>query len=332
MTPRPAPSRPSFEEFMETHWKSLPKKSGFTTQQVEEIFTGLLKEMGVTWNSIKVGVRRAKVQAEVLFDHKKNLVLNYDDNYFNTLTEVEIRATLSHECCHVATLPDSTILAPSGDSPQAMFIEIYDEYLVHKEFARRFGGTLTFDAFRGIKNKDFQNYDRIVTMANAGMMNVTNALYTILNDAIYFPLTGDSAFADWCRAKNLPDLNQFLAWIIEDFGFIEGLKLTRMQTMELVPTEAALSAAVNYYHLLGDDRTYGPELFTSTANIMEEMVAKRTSTPLIDVWRKRLWAHRVQFRCPRQSDSQLRWNVAVKQSKTNRHEMIKATPLWLPSR
>ena len=108
-------------------------------------------------SSLKVRVRRVGILADVSFDLNRNVTLTYSDCYFNTPTEDEIKATLTHESCHIATLPDSTILASAADSPEAAFIDIFREYLAHREFARKFTGTKTFDAFKNLKTRDFQH-------------------------------------------------------------------------------------------------------------------------------------------------------------------------------
>jgi hypothetical protein len=242
--------------------------------------------MGLQPTTLKVGVRRAIIQAEVLFDANRNVSLNYDDNYLGTLSEDEIRAMLAHEGCHVATLPDTKILVPSVDSPQALFIDIFDEWLGYSEFNRRFARTKTFDVFKDMKTRDFPNYDLIVTMAQAGRMTIDRALFAILNDAIYFPTVGDRRFADWCNQKKLPRLLQFIDWIIEDFKFINKLELTRMQTMELLHTEAGLASTVNYYLLLGN-YSGGNSLFAPAADVIVEILSKKSKTPLIEVWKNR---------------------------------------------
>ena len=285
LVPKPSP----FEEYMMNHWKSLPQESNLTTPQVRDIFSHIMNEMGLTINSLRVGVSRARIQAEVLFDAQRNVTLNYDDYYFNTLTEDEIKAILTHESCHIATLPDSRILAPTPDSPHAAFIEIFDEYLVHNEFARRFTGTKRFDVYKDFKTRDLQNYETILTLARAEQMDIMKALYTILNDAVYFPIVGDHRFAEWCHKKKLTDLPRFLDWLIEDFKFIENLKLNRMETMESLSIEGILSSTVNYYLLLGDS-SRDNSLFTPTAEVIEEICSRKSKTPLIEVWRDRRMA------------------------------------------
>jgi len=283
-TQPPLPS--SFEQFVADHWKSLPAKSDLSTEQVRETFSAVLREMDLPVASLKVRVERARIQAEVLFDANRNVTLNYDDNYLRTLSEDEIRAMLTHEGCHVATLPDTQIIAPSADSPHALFIDIFDEYLGYAGFARKFGGTRTFDIFKDMKARDFQNYDVIVTMAQAGAMDILKALFAILNDAIYFPTVGDNRFADWCKSKRLTYLPQFLDWIIEDFKFVESLKLTRTQTMELLHVEGGLASAVNFYLLLGD-HSRGPDLFAPAAETIFNIFAEKSKSPLMQVWRTR---------------------------------------------
>jgi hypothetical protein len=242
--------------------------------------------MGLRANSLVVRVRRAGVVAQVSFDYERNVTLEYNDYYFNTLTEDEIEATLAHESCHISTLPDIRISAPAADSPEAAFIDIFREYLAHSEFARKFTGTKKFEAWKHLKTRDFRNYEHILTIAQAGKMDIMKALFGILNDAVYFPVAGDQRFAEWCKKNRLTHLPRFLDWLIDDFKFIQNLKLQRTETDRLLMIEAALSSAVNYCVLLGD-YSRGRSLFTPTAEAVEEICSKRSETPLINVWRNR---------------------------------------------
>jgi len=183
----------SFEEFSHSHYASLGKRSNLTTDQVQAMFNQILQEMRLEIGSLKVDVKRATMQSAVIFDEQSNVELCYDDDYFRTLSEDEVRASLSHEACHIATLPHTLVIATdSSQSLQISFIELYDEFLAHKEFARRFTGSTTFNVYDQLKNKDFNNYATILELARIGQMDPVMALFIILNDAIYFPVIGDS--------------------------------------------------------------------------------------------------------------------------------------------
>jgi len=268
---------------MKMTWNSLPQKSDLTTDQVRDVFSRILHEMGLTVNSLKVGIKRAVVQAEVQFDDKRNVALNYDDYWLNTLAEDEVTAVLSHESCHIATIPDSRIVT-FGPTPDlvAAFIEIFDEYLVHTEFARRFRGTRTFDAFSEYKTRDFWSYENILKGVREGLTNPARGLFSILNDAIYFPIVGDRRFVEWCDKNNLRKLPQFLDWLLHDFRLIENLKLERMKAMEIIALEGILSLSVSGQILL----TSGDILFVDSAPEAEDALSQKT-IELADIWRNR---------------------------------------------
>ena len=219
-----AMSRASFEEFSRKIFASRPQKSNLSIDQVRGVFSQILEEMSLPINSLKVGMKRARIQAEVLFDEKRNVELNYNGDYFRTLSVDEIRATLSHEACHIATLPHSgVIVVGSTDFVQSMqvtFIELYDEFIAHKEFARRFRGTETFGLYDKLKDRDFNNYTIILKSARAGLMDPAIALFTTLNDAIYFPVIEDTRFLKWCQSNGLVKASKFLDWLVDDFRFI----------------------------------------------------------------------------------------------------------------
>jgi hypothetical protein len=237
-------------------------------------------------------MKRARIRAEVLFDEKRNVELNYDDDYFRTLSQDEISATLSHEACHIATLPhsgvivvgntDSVQLSDPFQSMQISFIELYDEFLAHKEFARRFRGTDTFSLYDKIKDRDFNNYTIILKSARSGLMDAANAIITILNDAVYFPVVGDSRFLKWCQSNGLAKASGFLDWLLDDFRFIEGLNLDRAETMRTVVQEGILSLGVEASILLTQNRI----AFASSAPEAESMLSQKNKD-LAERWRER---------------------------------------------
>ncbi len=252
----------SFAEFSKKIMESRPQKSNLSSEQVRGVFEQILNEMELPISSLKIGLK-TRVQAEVEFDENRNVELFYDDNYFRTLDEGEIKATLSHEACHIATLPDSRVVVVANTSSyqsndpfqsmQVSFIEFYDEFLAHKEFARRFRGSETFALYDQIKDRDFQNYNSILKAARLGLMDATNAIITILNDAVYFPVIGDSRFQKWCEDSGLLSASAFLDWLLEDFRFIAGLNLDRMRTMSTVVQEGVLTLGVDVQMMLAED-------------------------------------------------------------------------------
>jgi hypothetical protein len=281
----------SFEEFSKRILASRPQKSNLSSGQVRDVVGQILKEMGLPISSLKIGLK-GRVQAEVVFDEERNVELNYDDNYFRTLSEDEIKATLSHEACHIATLPHSKVIIMANtrslqlsdpfQSMQMSFIELYDEFLAHKEFARRFRGTDTFSLYDKIKDRDFDNYGIILKSARAGLMDAANAIITILNDAVYFSVIGDSRFLKWCKNNGLQSASLFLDWLVDDFRFIEGLNLDRDETMRTVVQEGVLSLGVDAAIMLSQDRV----VFLSSAPEAENMMETK-NRDLAVRWRER---------------------------------------------
>lgn len=281
----------SFEEFTREIFASRPQKSNLSTDRIRDVFSQILVGMGLPISSLKVNVKRG-IQAEVLFDEKRNVELSYDDNYLRTLSEDEIRASLSHEACHIATLPHSGVivlgttgsvqLADSLQSMQVSFIELYDEFLAHWDFARRFRGSATFDLYDRLKNRDFRNYSIILNSARTGLIDPANALFTILNDAIYFPVIGDSRFLKWCKSNTVEKASDFLDWLLDDFRFIECLNLERANTMRVVLQEGVLSVGVDPWTLLTEDKI----VFASSAPEAESMLSQENKD-LAGRWQER---------------------------------------------
>lgn len=52
-----------------------------------------------------------------------------------------------------------------------------------------------------------------------------NAVYSILNDAIFFSVIGDTSFANWADKNDFSASIKLLDWLIEDFRYVESLKL-----------------------------------------------------------------------------------------------------------
>lgn len=108
-----------------------------------------------------------KFTLSVYFPNHENVCLNYCDYYLNTLSIEEIKALLSHEACHISTLADSRL---PYDTEASDFVnwfnqtvcEIYDEWLAHKEFFRRFQQAKCFELYRSIKMGEFESYERIL--------------------------------------------------------------------------------------------------------------------------------------------------------------------------
>jgi hypothetical protein len=165
---------------------------------------------------------------------------------------------------------------------QISFIELYDEFLAHKEFARRFRGTETFSLYDRIKDRDFNNYTIILKSARAGLMDATNAIITILNDAVYFPVIDDARFLKWCQGNGLLSGSLFLDWLIDDYKFIEGLNLDRADTMRTIVQEGILSLGVDARIMLAQDRV----VFASSAPEAENMMETK-NRDLAVRWRKR---------------------------------------------
>jgi hypothetical protein len=241
--------------------------------------------MGLHTKSLKAQVKRATTLAEVFFDEQRNVELNYDDNYFRTLSKEEVEAMLSHEACHILTLPHAGIQVvespPEIMEMQISFVELYDEFLAHEEFDRRFRGKNLFETYRNIKISEFRSYETVLTMSSAGMPS-TKALYTILNDAVFFPTIEDASFHKWCDKNHVHNIGVFLDWLLEDFKYIESLHLDRLVTMETVILSGALSMGVDADALLKRDRI----VFLESALGCEQMVSKKNGH-LAELWQQR---------------------------------------------
>jgi len=212
--------------------------------------------------------------------------LEYDDNWLRTLDEEEIRAVLSHEACHIAVLPSTTYYLKMGSESfvqwQKIFIDLYDEFLAHEEFRRRFGGSKIVDDDANVRTREFTSLDNVLRLSNSGTMDEGQALFFILNDAIFFPILGLSDFSQWCKAHELNNTYFYLNWLIEDFKYIESLRLNRVGTMDRVVLAAGLWTGVDARALLKEDKI----VFLPSAQKAEDLVREKDA-PLTESWLQR---------------------------------------------
>jgi hypothetical protein len=171
-----------------------------------------------------------KFNVSVTFRENESVNLYYCDYYLNTLSKDEVRAVLSHEACHIATLPSSrlpydTEASEYVNSFNRALWEIYCEWLAHREFVHRFRQDNRLGAYRSIKIAEFEAYAGLVEQSRARPQFAARDLYTILNDAVFFPVVGDDAFMNWAANNDLSELVKLLNWLVEDFQYVESLKL-----------------------------------------------------------------------------------------------------------
>jgi hypothetical protein len=212
-------------------FESREQKSHLTQSEVLHVFGEIVQEMALRIQHVEPKIDCAgQSQAMVRFREDGVAQLLYCDYYLNTLSKPEIRAVLSHEACHVATVPSSRV---PYDDEASRFVnwfnrtlyEIYLEWLAHQEFLQRFRQDVRFELYRSIKIADFDSYGEIVGLVRAGLLPAVEGLYTILNDAIFFPIIGDKSFEEWAAANDLSESVKLLEWLVEDFRYVESLNL-----------------------------------------------------------------------------------------------------------
>jgi len=279
-------SSPSIDDISKEFFSALPQKSNPSYAWVKALFLQILKEMGLTITTLETIVRRGTTQAQVTFDETRNVKLEYDDNWLRTLDEEEIRAVLSHEACHIAVLPYTTYNLKMGSQSfvqwQMIFIDLYDEFLAHEEFRRRFGGSKIVEAYANVRTREFTSLDNVLRLSKLGAMDEGHALFLILNDAIFFPILGRPEFLQWCKANGLNNTYSFLNLLIEDFNYVESLRLSRVETMDRVVLAAGLWTGVDARSLLKEDKI----VFLPSAQKAEDLVREK-DPPLTESWLQR---------------------------------------------
>jgi hypothetical protein len=101
---------PDKREQLRLRFSSREQKSHLTQSEVLHVFAEIAREMALRIQCVEPRVDCAgESYASVRFREDGIVQLVYCDYYLNTLSKAEIRATLSHEACHVATVQSSRI-------------------------------------------------------------------------------------------------------------------------------------------------------------------------------------------------------------------------------
>lgn len=192
------------------------------------------------FESILAGLRIRRV-VNVIVDHdlhtlvgvsfdSVSVTLKYNALFENTCTtDAELRLYMEHEACHVLTLPDSTISTSCFSNPVIQsacveYVDIFREFLAHKEFARRFAADV--DGFLKLEAKQFQPekylQDLKASVADASIRNkmplaLFPGLLSIFYDATYFYVVQATIFHEWCKLQELEPLYQLFQYLMEDF-------------------------------------------------------------------------------------------------------------------
>jgi hypothetical protein len=219
------------KKIIRRRYASRTQKSRLTQNEVLTIFKEILREMMLPTKTIESRLDYSgKFNVSVTFLENGSVNLYYCDYYLNTLSKDEVRAVLSHEACHIATLPNSKLPYDTEASQYVNWFnqtlwEIYCEWLAHQEFVRRFGQDIRLGAYRSIKIEEFEAYADLVEQSRARPQFAAHGLYAILNDAVFFSVIGDDAFTNWAANNDLSELIKLLNWLVEDFQYVESLKL-----------------------------------------------------------------------------------------------------------
>ena len=97
--------------------------------------------------------------------------------------------------------------------------------MAEKELFARFQGTELLDTYRMIKIRELETYESLLEQSRAHLALTRDAVYSILNDAVFFPATGNDSFAIWADKNDFSSIVQLLKWLIQDFQYVESLKL-----------------------------------------------------------------------------------------------------------
>jgi len=219
------------KEIIRQKYASRAQKSRLTQNEVLALFKEILHEMMMPTKTIESRLDYSgEFNVSVAFRENGSASLYYCDYYLNTLSKDEVRAVLSHEACHIATLPSSALPYDTEASQYVNWLNqtlwgIYCEWLAHQEFLHRFRQDIRLGAYRSIKIAEFEAYADLLERSRAYPQFAAHALYTILNDAVFFSVVSDDAFTNWAANNDLSELVKLLNWLVEDFQYVESLKL-----------------------------------------------------------------------------------------------------------
>jgi hypothetical protein len=253
-----------FDEVWKKYQKELPKKSQLSKKNIQDMLEVKLKENEITYNSLTIEATQGMESLEITFqDENRNLVLKYGIPFMNSRTEDQIEAILTHEICHVITLPTTNISTKDvGTIEQQMlmvdYMTSYDEYLAHVEFIKRYGDTKLLEELINSQKTLFNNFDNIMNaIRNRIVRNGTQLnkiIHSIIYDILLFFIVGERHFFEWCEETDLNSLYEFANYIYEDFEYIRNLNLTHHKTRDLVEFSLVLSISINPFIMMYENR------------------------------------------------------------------------------
>jgi hypothetical protein len=157
------------------------------------------------------------------------ITLRYRKAHLNDIDSLEVlRVVLKHEVCHVLSIPSSKLQLSSSLPAQVAYVDLYREYLAHREFLRRFKNDK--ELFLAHEKRAFKP-DKAFSGLNAALKNCTGimpflitfeGLFRVYYDAIYFYLVGDLIFQKYCEVRKAESVYQLGGLIMEDMAHIEA--------------------------------------------------------------------------------------------------------------
>jgi len=238
----------------------------FTQKEIGTTFEAVLKEMNLKVASYNVLPNPdAGGNMGTTIDRAGNVKLEYDPTNpeLQTLNMEGLRTQLSHEACHVATIHYSNVSNPIVDPKldgdiwfAQIFPVIYYEYSAEKEFQKRFANDPRSGIWRSTKIRRLPWSGCVLNQLRAGNPNASPAheLESILYDAVYFPITKDSTFQNWCADNAVSQLSVLAQWLVEDFDHIDLLHRDWDLRMAKIEAIGCNCATINFSQLLTANR------------------------------------------------------------------------------
>ena len=205
-------------------------------------------------------------------------------------TRKELEAVLKHEICHVLTAPSSAIEAVVYPVPEATlarveYVDIYREYLAHREFCSRFPEDKEVFIAYGKRVFDVDSLLQEVREACDRADDVVRpfvffgGIFRAYYDAVYFHLVDDATFSNWCRKTGWQVLYETFLCAIGDMAHIDARDAAYASKIQLVGESFQLFFNVSINDLVSSNRIV---LLKDPAKIADSL-----DSELVALWQAR---------------------------------------------
>ncbi|HLE75118.1 MAG TPA: hypothetical protein VI864_03630 [Candidatus Bathyarchaeia archaeon] len=281
--------------------KSVVTPSKLFAKSILSRFEASLREVNAHYSAIQLFETEKPVNAQVSFDEKRKLTLTYNPRILRGKEEIVLDGILLHEACHVSTLVSPFLKVPDTSNPHMTkflgdSLTNYDEYLAHVEFVKKFRNDPRFEGLKRQQIGLFKNFEKIINLLRMAEPELQSSresyaefialgqLGSIIYDSMFFFVTSDNSFSEWCIRQSLTELEVLIGWVYQDFEYIRSLNLSQEKSHDKVIASTGLCGHVNPLKLLLHNKI---EFYDATKSFHENWRKIGQDTDLVELWEKR---------------------------------------------